>query len=369
MHTDLPILLEILHPYQLLEGMYFFLLVIAGVIVFITIYLIRRSRTSARRRQLRHQFSDFISELAVCDTDAERNECMDRSETKTQLDRWLSDAFARRTLIRELTATVKNMSGQAATNICWFYETSGLYKDSLEQLKSKHWHVKARAIQQLAHLQQARYITRIYRLTNDKHELVRNEARIAVVKLTGFEGLRFLDVITYPITDWQQISLLHELAQHRRIVFPAMERLLQSPNTSVVEFTLRLIAAYQVYDLQEAVVKCLQSPQSSIREKALAALREIGDTAAAQTLTQHFQNEEPRLQVQLLEVIQKIGSAEQIPFLLATLSHADNDVKAAAARAIRELQSGSLELVTQQVSPDTYPWDQLLPQLKQEVRA
>lgn len=369
MYTTLPILLEIVHPYQLLEGMYFFLLVIAGVILFIAFYLVKRSRTSAQRRQLRNEFSDFISELAVCDTDAERNECVEGSAIKIQINRWLADDFARRTLIRELTATVKNMSGQAAANICWFYETSGLHKDSLEQLKSKHWHVKARAIQQLAHLQQARYITRIYRLTNDKHELVRNEARIAVVKLTGFEGLRFLDVITYPITDWQQISLLHELAQHRRIVFPAMERLLQSPNSSVIEFTLRLIATYQVYDLQDAVLKCLQLPQPAVREKALAALKEIGDATAAQALTQHFPNEEPRLQIQLLEVIQQIGTAEQIPFLLLTLSNTDNDVKAAAARAIRELQPNGLHLVAQQVSPDSYPWNQLLPQLKQEVRA
>lgn len=369
MHTPLPVLLEIVHPYQLLEGMYFFLLVIAGVILFIAFYLVKRSRTSVKRRQLRHQFSDFISELAVCDTEAERNECVEGPAVKIQINRWLADGFARHTLIRELTATVKNMSGQAAANICWFYETAGLYKDSLGQLKSKHWHVKARAIQQLAHLQQARYITRIYRLTNDKHELVRNEARIAVVKLTGFEGLRFLDVITYPITDWQQISLLHELAQHRRIVFPAMERLLQSPNSSVVEFTLRLITTYQVYDLQHAVLKCLDMPQATIREKALAALKEIGDATAAQVLTQHFQNEEPRLQIQLLHVIQQIGTTEQIPFLLLTLSNPDNDVKASAARAIRELQPDGLDLVARQISPEAYPWNQLLPQLKQEVRA
>lgn len=360
------ILLEIVRPAQLLEGMYFFLIVIASLVIFMAVYLLKRSRSSARRRRLRQQFSDFISELAICDTDAEREAYINNPSTKALCDRWLSDKFARTTLIRELSNAAKNMSGQATTNICWYYEKAGLHNDTLLQLRSGHWHRKARAIQQLAHLQQKRFITRIYRLTNDKNELVRNEARIAVVKLTGFEGLRFLDVISYPLTDWQQISLLHELAQHRRMEFPAMERLLQSPNTSVVEFTLRLIASYQVFDLRDSVLLCLTHKQSTVREKAMLALMEIGDASAADVLLQYLPKEEPRLQKQLLKVIQRIGTTEQLPSLYAALSLPDPEVKAAAARAIVDLQPDGYREISNHVPIDAFPWNQLLPQLNRE---
>lgn len=360
-------MLEIVHPYQLLEGMYLFLLVIACIIGFIVMYLVRRSRLSNRRKQLRAAWSDFISELAICDTEEECSEWINGVAVQQQLKGWLSDRFARANLIRELAAAVKNMSGQAAQNISWFYETTGLYNDSLTMLRHRHWHVKARAIQQLSYLSQVKYVTRIYRLTNDKHELVRNEARIAVVKLTGFEGLRFLDVISYPLTNWQQICLLQELAQHRKIVFPAMERLLQSDNESVVEFCLRLITAYQVFDMLPAVVNCLQSPHVAVREKAIDAMKEIGNAEVAPVLVTHFSKEEPRLQVKLLEIIQHTGAVAQLPFLQQTLQHPVNEVKAAAARAIRDLDG--MDQLTQAVPADEYPWNQLIPQLQQEVRA
>ena len=369
MFTSHPFLLEIVHPYQLLKGMYFFLLVIAVLVLFIAIYLVKRGRRSARRQQLRMAFSDFISELAVSEDESEREQCLLQPAIQPLLASWLADPFARHTLIRELAATVRNMSGQAAANICWFYEKTGLYQDTLEKLKSRQWHLKARAIQQLSHLQQRRAITRIYRLTNDPHELVRNEARIAVVKLTGFEGLRSLDVITYPITEWQQISLLHELEQHRQLSFPAMERLLQSANSSVVEFMLRLVATYQLYDRQPEVLECLSSHVTSVRKNALAALKEIGDEKAATLLTTHFDKEEPALQITVLDVIRQIGSTDQIPFLLRALEHPDYAVNAAAARALLALQPKGFDLLEQHVIAQRSPWNQLLPQLKQETGA
>ncbi|MFN4315472.1 MAG: HEAT repeat domain-containing protein [Chitinophagaceae bacterium] len=367
MFTSHPFLLEMVHSYQLLKGMYFLLLVIAALILFIAIYLMKRKGRSAKRRQLRAAFSDFISELAVSEDEAEREQCFQQPALQALLASWLADRFARQTLIRELAATVRNMSGQAAANICWFYEKTGLHQDTLMQLKSGQWHLKARAIQQLAHLQQQRYITRIYRLTNDPHELVRNEARIAVVKLTGFEGLRFLDVISYPITEWQQISLLHELAQHRRLVFPAIERLLQSSNNSVVEFVLRLVATYQLYDRQPEVLQCLQSPVASVRKNALAALKEIGDDKAAAILTDHFEKEEPTLQVLVLDVIRHIGSADQVPFLIRGLAHPDYAINVAAARALQALHPAAFNLIEQETDTSLAPWNQLLPQLKYET--
>ena len=226
------LLLEIVHPHQLWRGMYLFLLAIAGLVLFIAFYMIKRGAISARRRRLRQQFSDFISELAICDTEEECTVFVNSPATKQLQDRWLSDRFARNTLIRELTAVAKNMSGQATTNICWYYEKADLYADTLKHLKSKQWHVKARAIQQLAHLQQGRFARRIYRLTNDKHELVRNEARIAMVKLTGFKGLRFLHIVSHPVTQWQQLALLDQLKE-QDIVQQEINRWLQSSSNSM----------------------------------------------------------------------------------------------------------------------------------------
>ena len=203
----------------------------------------------------------------------------------------MGDGFARKVLITELLKTARSMSGSAASNVCWFYAQADLDKDSLDRLQYGAWHVKARAIQELSGLRQRKQITKIYRLTNHPDELVRNEARTAVVKLTGFEGLRFLDVITYPITAWEQLCLLHELSFHKAESFTQIDRWLNSNNNSVVEFALRLVEVYKLYDLHSQVLNCLSHPSVEVRKKAINALNEIYQPDAAAHLVNQFQTQ------------------------------------------------------------------------------
>ncbi|QNA46191.1 HEAT repeat domain-containing protein [Lacibacter sediminis] len=356
-----------IQPVHLMLAMFIFIAIITVVIFFILVYLIRRTARSYRRAQLRETYSSLISELALCETENELQEFLALSSTQEQLHLLLNDAYSRKVLVSELLKTVKNMSGTAALNICWFYEKAGLDNDSLTRLQEGAWHVKARAIQELSGLQQKKYITKIYRLTNHPDELVRNEARTAVVKLTGFDGLRFLDVVSYPLTEWQQLCLLYELSLHGSRAFEQAPRWLQSKNNSVVEFTLRLVEVYKLYELYPNVIACLHHPAKIVRKKALAALNEIYDSTANELLVEMYTKEDADVQVQILKLLQEHGGEAEQFFLLQQLIHPQQEIKVAAARAIFHTQPEAERLLKQQVDEESYPWTVLLPQLKQEV--
>lgn len=356
-----------IQPVHLMFAMFVFISIITGVIVFILLYLIRRTARSYRRAQLRETYSSLISELALCETEDELQELMLLPSTKEQLQLLLSDRYPRKVLVTELLKTARNMSGTAALNICWFYEQVGLDKDSLFRLQHGEWHVKAKAIQELSGLQQKKYITRIYRLTNHPDELVRNEARTAVVKLTGFEGLRFLDVVSYPLTEWQQLCLLYELSLHNSRSFEQAPRWLQSKNNSVVEFALRLVEVYKLYELYPSVIACIQHPSKIVRKKALTTLNEIYDSTANALLVEMYAEEDADVQVQILKLLQEHGGEAEQVFLLQQLIHPQQEIKVAAARAVYHTQPDGERLLKQQVDEESYPWTVLLPQLKQEV--
>lgn len=356
----------LVQPWHLLLGMVFFILLIAGVIFFILLYLIRRTRRSALRLQLREIYSELISELAVCETEDELYAFIQQPSVKELLYRLKSDGFARKVMITELLKTVKSMSGSAAANVCWFYAQADLDKDSLTRLQNGAWHVKARAIQELSGLRQRKQITKIYRLTNHPDELVRDEARTAVVKLTGFEGLRFLDVITYPITAWQQLCLLHELSFHKAQSFDQIGGWLNSANSSVVEFALQLIKVYQLYDLHPQVLTCMSHPSVTVRKKAIQALHEIYQAEAAEQLINQFQQEEQELQLLILQLFEVHASETEVAFLVTCLSHTSPEIQAAAAKALHSTHADGIMLIEQQVAVTEYPWTILLPQLKQE---
>ena len=241
MKTIVIILHTFVNAGQLISGILFFSVLITAIILFILSYLAKRVRKSNYRKIVRGHYSELMSHLALCETEKELEQVVEEVNRKKNLQEWLQDAYARHILIKELVTGVKSMSGTANMNICWLYTKMGLERNTLTRLKSKDWHIKAKAIQTLSYLGQKQHITRIYRLTNNNNELVRHEARIAVVKLTGFEGLRFLDIISHPITDWQQLHLLHELSKQNKTGFKDIGRWLNSPNPSVTEFALRLV--------------------------------------------------------------------------------------------------------------------------------
>lgn len=354
-------------PHHLIMGMIFFVSIIATVLVYMLFYLIRRAKKSQRRHQLREEYSEFISHLAICETVEELKAVTEAPEWKAKLDEWLSNSFARNILIRELVATVKNMSGCAADNACWLYAHAGFDKDSLIRLKKGHWHVKARALQELSHMRQKQHTARIYRLTNNHNEFVRNEARIAIVQLTGFEGLRFLDIITYPLTEWEQMCLLHELSQQPTQSFVSVDRWLRSSNASVIEFSLRLIESYKIFDLYDEVLKCFSHPDKKIRKKAIQVLKEIYRPDTASMLAEKLDEEEQEIQIAILETLQQIGTEQEISVLSKYLLHTRDDVKSASAKAINNISIEGWTAVETKINPESIPWNNLLPYLKQET--
>jgi hypothetical protein len=365
--TYLYLIDAIVQPIHLLIGMFVFVAIIAGIVFFILLYLIRRTAKSIRRKNLRQCYSENISELAVCESSEDLELLLGQPETQQLLRLIGQDVFARRVLITELLKTVKNMSGSAADNVCWFYTQAGLEKDSLLRLQNGAWHIKARAIQELSGLRQHKHIPKIYRYTNNANELVRSEARTAVVKLTGFEGLRFLDIISYPLTEWEQLCLLHELSLHGNRSFAKLGDWLQSANYSVVEFALRLVEVYSLHHFFSNVTACLKHPSKAVRKKVIAALQQIFDAAAADALMEIFPEETTDVQLLILQLFKEYGTEKEQFFLLQQVVHPVQDIRVAAAKAFYYTQPDAERLLKQQVDATVYPWTVLLPQLKQEV--
>ncbi len=360
------LLYTFVQPWQLVAGVFVFMALIAGMLTYTFLYLMKRFRRRVHRDELRHKYQDLISFLAISEYEEELKEFISSQVVKANLDPWLKESYARHILIKELVIAAKSMNGVAYKNLCWFYNEIGLEKDTLERLKSHEWHVKAKAIQTLAHLGQKQFTARIYRFTNSNNEFVRHEARIAVVELTGFEGLRFLDVISYPLTEWQQLHLLHELSKEKNISTKDVDRWLQSANHSVVEFALRLIEVYRIYDLHDEVIKLLKHPEESIRIKAIDSLCEIQKDNTAHIMVENFRQENNPVQFAILKALQKAGTEDEIPFLSRYLLHEENDFKMAAARAIRNIKTDGLTIIENAVDRFQQPWPVLLMQLQEE---
>ena len=269
---------------------------------------------------------------------------------------------------KQLTAAKTNMSGQAGQNLKKLYLQLHLDNHALHLIDSGKWHLMARGIQQIGTMEIQEHLTKIYRYTNHKHELVRAEAQLAVLSLAGFEGLRFLDVISYQLSEWQQIKLLKELSLISHVNLTGIDKWLKSENASVVVFALKLARNYHHFELYEDIVNCLQHPEPSVRLQAIFTLTDIFTEETSSELLARFDSEEYNNQLAILKAVKKIGDDADLPKLQSYLSTADLEMKLSVARAMANISENGLELLLNDPEAKLYPLNEMLGQIKNEIK-
>ena len=215
-------------------------------------------------------------------------------------------------------------------------------------------------------MEQRDYLTRLYRLTNAQNEVVRREAQGAIVQLYGFDGLRFLDVIDTPLSEWQQIQLLrllqHAIGTPEENIF----RWLRSPNVTVRIFTLRLIAEQHLQQMIPHVTECLRDLSGPVRLQAIRSLGELAATDSARSLTSAYQAEGLAGRLAILQTLGSIGVQGELEFLDIQLSAADNRIKLEAARALARSGEEGLQRLDRYPQTDHSPWKEIFQQAKSE---
>ncbi|MEO5649120.1 MAG: hypothetical protein ABIR03_04255 [Ginsengibacter sp.] len=336
------------------------------LIIFILLFLYRRTKRNQRKISLQKEFNSFLGEIAICESEEELTAVLSHPDHQKILDKFRQNSFDKNLLISELAETSKQFRGSTMDNIQWLFEKMELEKELLKNLNSNKWHQKAKAIQQLAYLDQKNRIEDIFPLADHKNILVRKEAQIAIVKFTGFAGLEFLNVISHPISEWQQLRLIQELSGHTSEKFGNISLWLQSKNESVVNFALHLVEIYQQYDYYDEVKECLSHSSMSICKRAVMTLSHINNETTPDLLIKHFPGYDALLQIQILKILQTEGNENHLPFLFSLLNHPDDFFKLEAAKAILKINPAGIEKMKLLVNELLYPWNIILPQIKMQ---
>jgi hypothetical protein len=352
--------LTFMSPENLLIGVQIMGVCILLIVILIYAQLLAKKRLYFYTERIRNNIEVWISHIIL-------EESVEGIEVPKKFYRLLDDPKARQVAIDELTKCKKNFSGLVAENIVALYNQLGLREDSLEKMRNKRkWYLQARGIQELYLMDQKNLLTKIYRETNSKNEFVRSEAQIAIIYMTGFKGLRFLDVISYPLTLWQQIKLLEQLR-----LFGKKEDLsdripgwLESENDTVVVFALRLAGEYQQYAVKDAIMNCLVHPSDAVRTRAIKTLIVLADEQTPFILTGYFSKENFDNQVHILNSLASIATDEQEVFLEKLLDAPDNIIKLKAAVVLANNCTNGLAILEKRAAQEPEPFERILRHVK-----
>jgi hypothetical protein len=359
-----PCLLQIPQAHVLVTAILFLVGILLALVLFMLIYLLCRKYIEKKKSKWRTT-TDFLVQRAIF-FDGE-NEPQDLIPLTSKIRIWLRNPHFRQVLIDELVNAGKSLSGKALDNLLKLFGQLDLQKDSIRKLSSLKWHIRARGIQELAVMDRKDMLKRIYRLTNNRNEFVRMEAQTAIVQLYGFEGLRFLDVVSYPISEWQQIKLLGQLPGRSSAFANEFESWLRSPNDSVIMFALKLAAINHRYELHDCVAACLDHRNVLVRIQAVKCLRDIPGDSTAEKLIGPYPQQGKAYRSAVLDILQGIATDREIPFLRRELSDEDDALKLAAARVLARIGARGNELLDSFERAGEYPWNEIIRQAKSET--
>lgn len=348
-------LMDFLNADTLLIGVQIMLLGIVGVVGVIYMHLFFKKQQFIYTASIQNNLEAFISRIIL-------EESTDDLEMPHKFQRILKNKKARQFAIEELISCKKNFSGSVAENIVGLYKQLGLDKDSFKKLRNtRKWHIKARGIQELYLMDQKEALNTIYKNTNSSSEFVRMEAQTGVIHLTGFEGLRFLDMITYPLTEWQQLKLLEQLRQAKKpeILAEKIPDWLQSKNTTVVIFSLKLADEYQQFSVYGDVIHCLTHASEAVRSQAIKTVVRLADEMTPVILAGYYAKEGFKNKVVILEALRTIATEQQLPFLVRQLESPDNMIKLKAAIALAACSEGGIDLIRQKATTEPEPYQRI----------
>ncbi|SKB31187.1 HEAT repeat domain-containing protein [Daejeonella lutea] len=277
----------------------------------------------------------------------------------------LPDPHFRQLMMRELIAAKQNMTGAASVNLKNLFRQLELDQDALEMVRSNSWYLKASGIQYLGIMEMAEHKNLVMPFTNSKSGLVRVEAQNAILKFSGFDGLRFLDDASFPITEWQQIKILEELAQLPTEHFTGIEKWLKSSNDTVVIFALKLARNYFRFELYDHVISCLNHANPEVRYNAILAAKQLQTETTASDILKFYEFDTERNQLAIIRVLEDLRSENNLPFLLNVFLEESNQLKIAAAKAIVAIENG-VEQLELQISSNQYPYNEIIRQVKTE---
>ncbi|TDG36129.1 hypothetical protein EZJ43_10645 [Pedobacter changchengzhani] len=282
---------------------------------------------------------------------AETHQINDEFKLTPRVKMMLSNGYFRRLLTDKLLVAKKNILGHSADGVTRLYLQLGLEKYAVAKLRSRYWNLKASAMQEIGLMGLTIQLPQIYRYTNNKKELVRDEAQLTIIKLFGFDGLRFLDIISYQLTGWQQIRLLHELSLVESENFSAIDKWLQSENKSVVIFAIKLAATYRRFELYNDVALHLENIDEEIRLEAITCMKKWEAADAKELLMNLFPQEIPKNQLAIATAFQTICTNVDIPKLISFLDTENNRLKYLLIKAIACIDVETIKVLKNSFSP------------------
>lgn len=296
-------------PWVMKLNIYFTVFFISlAIIFFISIVWIRilKIYRNEKKRKQQSLLIDFLNSF-LFDEDFDKE-----LEIKNFKENHLKTSLEIKVTIKEILHFHENLKGESARDLETLFIELGLVEFTLLDLEDGRWFTTARAINALSELSIEVPNSRIEPYLNESRNEVRQQSQLYFLKLSKEEPLKFLDKTVRPLTTWQQIYIENALKNFYKGPAPDFSQWLDHELTSVVEFSIRMIARYNQFENIPKLIPFLSSKRDKLKCEAIASLANLEDTGLLDLIIPNFADNSRIIKLEILDAVEQIGNYEDL---------------------------------------------------------
>jgi hypothetical protein len=168
--------------------------------------------------------------------------------------------------------------------------------------------------------------------------------QLYLVHLYAFKGLKFLDVLETPLSEWDQIQLLEILQLNNDTEIVDITPWLKSSNDSVVNFTLKLAKVYNQFEAKDDLIKLLNHKSEEVRINTISALSHLNIFEAKNILKNSFNERSLEEQITFLKMMENVHENSDKSFLLENRHHENFEIKSLVMEILKSINFGEYDL-------------------------
>ncbi len=262
----------------------------------------------------------------------------DAPSTKPAVSDLAAKSAFRALFLEKLVAADRKFSGGAGHAIRSLFQNYGLEKEGLAKLKQKRTYLIAGGIQELTAMKAESALPVISGFLKHPSPQVYQEAQYAVVSFKGFEGLDFLEGAEGILSEWQQLRLLNSIPAVPPDADKKLRSWLQSENSSIIIFVLRLIRKYQLLNMYTDVSELLDHKETVVRLQAVPTMQALENANTLFDFQSAYGLQPEEVRIEILRAVRKMGDTRAADFYTEKLlGHESAGVRIQAAKGLCEL--------------------------------
>lgn len=313
------------------------LLLSTALILFILISRLVKSYFLRKRTELKNIFQEVIYDLSI----GEKNHLTKETALNLiELKKSVESRFNQQVLIDELVHARKNVVGVSAQNIHDIYTILDLHKNSLKKLRGRSWAVKARGIRELAEMDSVDAIPAIQLLLHSGQQTIREEAILALIRLSKNNTFSFIDGYKGEITPWMEINMHKHLLTLDVRNLPLFSHWFEHTNTSISAFSIKMARLFRQHEALPKLFALLSSSNKKLVLLATEALMDMASEEYAPVIANTLKNfwDYDLICIKLIKTLGAIGDPTiHSEYLIPFLSHPEYEVRLETVRALEQL--------------------------------